>query len=176
MAAPAVWMGSHATGGRLDWYASLPPFLHPLSPALDLQWGGSQSPTNRASGVLRFSHPQAPSLQAGGRGLTSAHSLTRELGSPHCFTQCISSHLPPSGAEKPGGLQAPAQFTVVDFCSASRLQKHALEPKPAKPSHCSFCVSWTTAVPSRDGVPASTDFKMIPTSPVSYTLATLVRG
>lgn len=74
------------------------------------------------------------------------------------------------------GLRAPAQLTIIDFYSASRLQKHALEPKPAKSSCCSFCVSWTMAVPSRDSLPPSTDSKIILTSPMSYTLAMLVRG
>lgn len=162
-----------ATWGRLDWYASLTPFLCSLSPALACSGVGVRAPYTEVQACCVVC---LPSPQAGGRSLTSAQGLPREPGPHHCFAQRPSSYLPPSGANKPSGLQAPAQLTTVDFYSASRLQKHALEPKPAKPACCSFCVSWTTAVLSRDGVPASTDFKITLTSPMSSTLAMLVRG
>lgn len=100
--------------------SSPPPF------SLGMQWGGNQSPMYNVVGVLSSFQPQAPSLRAVVRASLQPTVSPCEPGSQRCFAQCTSSHLPPPGAKKPGRLQAPAQFTIVYFCSAFRLQRHVL--------------------------------------------------
>lgn len=117
-----------ATGLSLDLYTSLPPSLSPL-PFLQPQACSGVGTGVPCSELQEHCVPPTPRPLHSRLVVGASFQPTvspREPGSRRCFAQCTPSYLPPPGAKKPGRLQAPDQFTVVQFCSASRLQKHAL--------------------------------------------------
>lgn len=108
-----------ATWGRLDWYASLTLFLCSLSPALGLQWGGSQSPVQRASGVLCCVPPFAPGWRQ----------------EPH-----LSPGSPPRAWPSPLFCTAPFQLP-----SSFRSQQAWRAPGSGSAHHCRFLLRFQTS-------------------------------